>query len=169
MTHQYCCSAYRKWRFDRPEEKQHSSSSWHAYALLKPSQRTLAAFWWHHSPHTVLPPPSVVCWNKLALTQSGAGISERRKASSEGEGPLVSKWREKAHLGVAKGGRLCYDLRLAHTYTQEGEREGLLQRIVKSFAVDCSAAVFFFSFFFAIWNKVHRGVSVTVLDSSVLE
>lgn len=101
----------------------------------------------------MLPPPSVVCWNKLALTQSGAGISERRKASSEGEGPLVSKWRQKAHLGVVKGGRLCYDLRLAHTYTQEGEREGILQRIVKSFAVDCSAAVFFFSFFLQFGTK----------------
>lgn len=146
MTHQYCCSAYRKWRFDRPEEKQHSSSSW--YALLKPSQGTLAAFWWHHSPHTVLPPPSVVRWNKLALTQNGAGISERTRASSERGGAACKQMkREKAHLGEAKGGSLCYDLRLAHTYTQEGETEYC--SILLSFAVVCSAAaLFYFIIFF---------------------
>lgn len=150
MTHQYCCSAYRKWRFDRPEEKQHSSSSWHAYALLKPSQGTLAAFWWHHSPHTVLPPPSVVRWNKLALTQNGAGISERTRASSERGGAACKQMkREKAHLGEAKGGSLCYDLRLAHTYTQEGETEYC--SILLSFAVVCSAAALFYLFFFILF------------------
>lgn len=41
--------------------------------------------------------------------------------------------REKALLGEAEGGWLRYDLRLAHTYTQEGKRDRILQRI-KSFA-----------------------------------
>lgn len=79
--------------------------------------------------------------------------------------------REKALLGEAEGGGLRYDLRLAHTYTQEGERDGISQRI-KSFAIGCFAAglVFFYLFFFfLLCNKVRRGLSVTVLDSSVLE
>lgn len=59
--------------------------------------------------------------------------------------------REKALLGEAEGGGLRYDLRLAHTYTQEGERDGISQRIVKSFAVGCFAAGLFFSTFFKIF------------------
>lgn len=77
--------------------------------------------------------------------------------------------REKALLGEAEGGGLRYDLRLAHTYTQEGERDGISQYFVKSFAVGCFAPGLFFSIFFLLCNKVRRGLSVTVLDSSVLE
>lgn len=62
--------------------------------------------------------------------------------------------REKALLGEAEGGGLRYDLRLAHTYTQEGERDGISQRIVKSFALGCFAAgLFFFKHFFYCATK----------------
>lgn len=105
MTHQYCCGAYRKCRFDRPVERRHIS--WHAYALLNHSQRTLAAFWWHHPTLCSRLPLFCVKTSSLSLKEKGAGISERTRASSEEEGPLVSEWRERALPGEVEGGWRC--------------------------------------------------------------
>lgn len=66
--------------------------------------------------------------------------------------------REKALLGEAEGGGLRYDLRLAHTYAQEGERDGISQLIFKSFAVGCFAAWLFFSIFFIVQQSSQRFV-----------
>lgn len=57
--------------------------------------------------------------------------------------------REKAHLGEAKGGWLCYDLRLAHTYKQKGERDGILQRVLR--VLLCTVLLLFFYLFFILF------------------
>lgn len=70
----------------------------------------------------------------------------RWKNKSRGGAACKQMKREKAHLGEAKGGWQSCDPPLAHT--QEGERDTILKRVIKSFAVDCSTAVFFFCCFY---------------------
>lgn len=108
-------------------------------------------------------PASLCCVLKLACSHSEWSRHQWKNKSELGRGGAACKQmkREKAHLGEAKGGSLCYDLRLAHTYTQEGETDGILQRIVKEFCCGpfCCYFILFLFFFYNLEQSSHRFMS----------
>lgn len=169
MTHQYCCGAYRKCRFDRPVERQHSSSSdmrMHCWTTAREHSQHFDDI---THPHSQLPPPSVCCWNKLALSHS-----ERKEQASVKEQELARKRRGRPWAnreGESFWGRRrvadgASGLGLAHTYIHRKRRgEGILLHIVKTSIVHCSTAVFSH-----IRSKSSHAVgSFAFLDFSVLK
>lgn len=129
MTHQYCCGAYRKCRFDRPAERQHSSSSdmrMHCWNTAREHSQHFDDI-----THTLLPPPSVCYWNKLALPLS---LSDRKEQASVKEQEQARKrrgcpwanWEGESFWGRQREADRASGLGLTHTraHTQEEKRRG---------------------------------------------
>lgn len=134
MTHQYCCGAYRKCGFDRPVERQHSSSSDMRMHYWTTAREHSQHFDDITHPHT-LAPASICLLLKQALSHSKrneqASVKEQELAGkrrgclwANGEGECFGgRWRvadSVSRLGLAythgkrreKKKEYCCELRL---------------------------------------------------------
>lgn len=75
------------------------------------------------APHRGPTSPRCVLKQACSHSENGAGIGERTRASREGEGPLVSKWRERRHFWGRRRVADCAMIYDWHTRTHRKEKE----------------------------------------------